>query len=256
VSSGLIAASGVLFVVWVLVERRVAEPMVDLGMLSRPKMAATNVVAALVGFSMFSTFISLPAFVEIPAGLPEAIADRVGYGFGASPIETGLFFIPSSLAMIVAGPFAGSLGTRLGPTIPLRIGLTTAGTGLLLFALFHSHPWHVFAWMAFLGIGIAFAFASIGKLAVDNARAEETGVATGINTIMRTIGAALGAQVAATVISANTLAGTAIPTEAAFTAAFAMGAVGTATALVPTIVLTRARPDPGTVGEAGLEPAR
>jgi len=252
----LIATSAVLFVAWVLIERRVSEPMVDLEMLSRPKMAATNVVAALVGFSMFSTFISLPAFVEIPAGLPEAIADRVGYGFGASPIETGLFFIPSSLAMIVAGPFAGSLGTRLGPTIPLRIGLVSAGTGLLLFALFHSQPWHVFAWMALLGVGIAFAFASIGKLAVDNARREETGVATGINTIMRTIGAALGAQVAATIISANTLGGTSIPAEAGFTAAFAMGAIGTSLALVPTLVLTRAQTHAGTVGEAGLEPAR
>jgi MFS family permease len=209
----------------------VPEPMVDLVMLSRPKMAATNAIAMLVGFSMFSTFISLPNFVQVP--------ERVGFGFGASLLETGLYFLPSSLAMMVLGPFAGALGDRLGAVVPLRIGLGSAATGLVLFALVHSEPWQVLAWVTLLGVGIAFAFASIGKLAVDNARPSETGVATGINTIMRTIGAALGAQIAATIISANTLAGSGLPAEAGFTAAFALGAIGATVALGPTLVLTR-----------------
>ena len=98
--------------------------------------------------------------------------------------------------------------------------------------------------------GHRLRLASIGKLAVDNARAHETGVATGINTIMRTVGAALGAQVAATIISANTLAGTAVPAEAGFTTEFAMGAVGTALALVLT------RSPASALGEPELEPAR
>ena len=150
----------------------------------------------------------------MPAGLGDALAERVDYGFGASVIESGLFFLPSSLAMMLLGPFAGSLGSRLGPVVPLRIGIVSAGSGVALFALFHAEPWNVYASMALLGIGLAFAFASIGRLAVDNARPEETGVATGINTIMRTSGAAVGAQVAATIISASTLAGTSIPAEA------------------------------------------
>ena len=228
---GLLAAAAVLLAAWVAIERRVPEPMVDLVMLSRPKMAATNAIAMLVGFSMFSTFISLPNFVQVP--------ERVGFGFGASLVETGLYFLPSSLAMMVLGPFAGALGDRLGAVVPLRIGLGSAATGLVLFALVHSEPWQVLAWVTLLGVGIAFAFASIGKLAVDNARPSETGVATGINTIMRTIGAALGAQIAATIISAKTLAGSGLPAEAGFTAAFAMGAIGATVALGPTLVLTR-----------------
>jgi len=254
---GLLVASGALFAVWVGIERRVPEPMVDLAMLSRPKMAATNVITLLIGFSMFSTFISLPAFVQMPAGLPDALADRVDYGFGASVIESGLFFLPSSLAMMLLGPFAGSLGSRLGPVIPLRIGIVSAGSGVALFALFHDEPWNVYACMALLGIGLAFSFAAIGKLAVDNARPEETGVATGINTIMRTIGAAVGAQLAATIISASMLTGTRIPAEGGFTAAFAMGAVGALVALVTTLVLTRGerRGRPSAVAEPELEPA-
>jgi EmrB/QacA subfamily drug resistance transporter len=232
---GLLAAAAVALAVWVAIERRVPEPMVDLEMLSRPKMAATNTITVLLGFSMFSTFIALPNFVQVP---PQA-----GYGFAASAIESGLFFLPSSLAMIVAGPLAGSLSSRVGAAIPLRIGLVSGAAGLLLFSLVHSQPWHVYAWMAVMGVGIAFSFASLGKLAVDNARPQETGVASGINTIMRTIGAALGAQIAATIISAHVVAGQGIPAESGFTVAFAMGAIGLAVALVPTIVLTRPEPE-------------
>jgi MFS family permease len=104
---GLLAASALFFALWAVIERRVREPMVDLGMLARPKMAATNAITFLVGFAMFSAFISLPNFVQMPAGLPAGIAERAGYGFGASPIESGLFFVPSSLAMIFAGPDRG-----------------------------------------------------------------------------------------------------------------------------------------------------
>ncbi|MEJ7657705.1 MAG: MFS transporter [Thermoleophilaceae bacterium] len=252
---GLLAASALFFTLWAVIERRVREPMVDLGMLARPKMAATNAITFLVGFAMFSAFISLPNFVQMPAGLPAGIAERAGYGFGASPIESGLFFVPSSLAMIFAGPIAGSLGSRLGAAVPLRIGLLAAGSGLGLFVLAHDEPWHIYTSMALLGVGIGFSLAAVGKLAVDNARSRETGVASAINTIMRTAGAALGAQVAATIISANVIPGTAVPDETGFTVAFTIGTITVLAALVPTFVLTRGARRGRGVGDAELEVA-
>ena len=252
---GLLAASALFFALWAVIERRVREPMVDLGMLARPKMAATNAITFLVGFAMFSAFISLPNFVQVPAGLPAGIAERAGYGFGASPIESGLFFVPSSLAMIFAGPIAGSLGSRLGAAVPLRIGLLAAGSGLGLFVLAHDEPWHIYTSMALLGVGIGFSLAAVGKLAVDNARSRETGVASAINTIMRTAGAALGAQVAATIISANLIPGTAVPAETGFTVAFTIGTITVLAALVPTFVLTRGARRGRGVGDAELEVA-
>ena len=101
------------------------EPLVDLKTFARREMAATNVTTLIMGFSMFSTFILLPNFVQVPLGLPDEIADQLNYGFGASPVEVGLFFIPSSIAMIIAGPLAGVLGQRYGRILPLRIGLAS-----------------------------------------------------------------------------------------------------------------------------------
>ena len=90
---------------------------------ARREMAATNLTTLIMGFSMFSTFILLPNFVQNPLGLPPEIAAQLDYGFGASPVEAGLFFVPSSVAMMIAGPLAGALGQRYGRVLPLRIGL-------------------------------------------------------------------------------------------------------------------------------------
>ena len=97
-----------------------------------------------MGFSMFSTFILLPNFVQIPAGLPEEIAADLDYGFGATPVEVGLFFVPSSIAMIVAGPLAGVLGQRVGRIIPLRIGLASLVLAMTMLATFHDQSWTIY----------------------------------------------------------------------------------------------------------------
>jgi EmrB/QacA subfamily drug resistance transporter len=245
----LLGFAALMFWSWVTVERSVPEPMVDLRTFARREMAATNTTTFVMGFSMFSTFILLPNFVQVPLGLPPEIASRLSYGFGASPIEVGLFFVPSSIAMMVTGPLAGALGTRYGNVLTLRVGIGFLVLALVLLATLHHEPWTIYAWMVFMGIGLAFAFASLGSLVIEYSRPGETGVVSGMNTIMRTIGAALGSQVAAAVISAHTLAGTEIPVERGFTIAFTIGAVGALVALLPTFLLTR-RPAPRPVPEA------
>jgi EmrB/QacA subfamily drug resistance transporter len=245
----LLASSAVLFTVWTSIERSVPEPMVDLRTFARREMAATNVTTFVMGFSMFSTFILLPNFVQVPLGLPPDVADQLDYGFGASPVEVGLFFVPSSVAMMIAGPFAGALGTRVGNHVTLRIGISFLVLSLVLLATLHDAPWTIYAWMVFMGVGLAFSFASLGSLVIEYSPPGETGVASGMNTIMRTIGAALGSQVAAAIISAHTLAGTEIPLEEGFTLAFTISAAGALVALAPTFLLGR-RPAPQPVPEA------
>jgi EmrB/QacA subfamily drug resistance transporter len=239
---GLLAASAVMFVNWVRIEQRVPEPLVDLKTFARREMAATNVTTLIMGFSMFSTFILLPNFVQVPLGLPADVADRLDYGFGASPVEVGLFFVPSSVAMMVAGPAAGIIGQRHGRILPLRLGLASLILSVTLLATVHDEPWNIYAWMVFMGIGLAFCFASLGTLVIDYSRPGETGVVSGMNTIMRTIGASLGAQVSAAIISANTLPGTEIPLERGFTIAFTLSAVGALLAFLPTLLLSRRGP--------------
>src|SRR4051812_2525922 len=199
---------GALLRAWVAIERRVAEPLVDLAVLTRRGMAATNAVTLLLGFSLTAFFVLVPGFLQA------APAER-GYGFGASPTEAGLMLLPFSVAMIVGGPGGGALGTRHGRAVPLRVGVALGAGALALLAGLHSASWMVTAWLPVMGGGTAFALAAIGALVIGHSRPEETGVTGAMNSIMRTAGAAGGAQLAAAILSARTPGGAGLPLEAA-----------------------------------------
>jgi EmrB/QacA subfamily drug resistance transporter len=219
---GLFLVAVVLVFIWAMYERRVAEPLVDIDLLRLRGVWTTNLTAFLIGFGMFGSFILVPQLVQTP--------EASGYGFGADVTAAGLFMLPSTVVMLVAGPVAGVLAGRVGSKVPLLLGTAFASISFILLAVAHSEAWQIVLAVAFLGLGIGLSFASMANLIVDAVPQHQTGEATGMNTIMRTVGGAFGAQIAATIISNHLEPGTSFPTEAGFTTAFVMGAVSVAVA--------------------------
>jgi EmrB/QacA subfamily drug resistance transporter len=215
---GLFAVAVVALWGWVLVERHVAEPMIDLRMFVRRPVLLTNIAAVLTGFSMFGTFVLLPNFIEAD----ERIA---GYGFGASATTTGLYLLPNALTGLFGGTLAGLIGRRHGSKVAFAVGLVVGAIGIFVLVPWHAEPWQIVVAMLFQGLGIPMAFAAQAKLIVDGVRPTETGVAGGINTVMRTVGGVIGGQVGAAILTAYTIRGTTIPAESAFTLAFVAATV-------------------------------
>jgi MFS family permease len=185
-------------------------------MMRRRPVLTTNLTGLLIGFGMFGSFIIIPQLVQLPTS--------TGFGFGASVTEAGLFLLPSTAAMLFAGPIAGLLGNRLGSNVPLVAGTLFCAASFAFLAVEHEHRWAIYLASALMGLGIGFAFASMANLIVEATEQRETGVATGMNTIMRTIGGSLGAQISATILAAHMKGGH--PTSTAFTIAFSVSAVG------------------------------
>jgi EmrB/QacA subfamily drug resistance transporter len=228
---GMFALTVVLLVLWVRNERRAAEPLVDMRMMAQRGVWTVNLAAILVGAGMYSSFILIPQFVEMPSD--------AGYGFGSSVTGAGLFMLPSTLAMLVSGPIAGRLSSRFGSRLPMLLGAAILTVAFLMLAFVHSSPLDIYVAAVLVGLGVGLAFASLANLIVEVVPPEQTGVATGMNTVMRTIGGAIGSTVTAAVIAA-TVVGDAEPTESGFTLAFAIGAAAAALALVTTFAVPRA----------------
>ena len=151
----------------------------------------------------------------------------------------GLWILPTSLSLLIAGPVGGLMGRRFGERVPLVTGMLLVALGSAGIATWHAEPWQPAIAFIFCGVGIGFAFAVMPKLIVDNVRPSETGVATGMNTVVRTVGGVIGAQVGAVLLAANVAPGTSVPTEAGFVNAFWVGAAG---ALVAAVAALWARP--------------
>jgi EmrB/QacA subfamily drug resistance transporter len=214
---GLLVLSGALFALWGLVESRSTSPMVDLSMLAHRPVLLTNVATLVSGFALFSCFVLLPAFVETDPS--------DGYGFGASATQAGLYLLPSSVAMLFAGPLAGTIGRRIGSKWPLAGGMLVVSFAAVLFVTAHDEPSTVLVASGLLGLGVGAAFAAMAALIADNVDALEMGVAAGMNTVVRMIGAVVGGQVAAALLTAQTIGDTSVPAESAFTTTFALSTV-------------------------------
>jgi len=239
---GALALTAVLaLLAWGLVELRVPEPMVDMRMLARRPVLLTNLTALITGFALFGSFVLIPNFVETPRGLSESVARMVGYGFGATSTQAGLYLLPGALAGFLSGPAAGVLGRRYGSKWPLALGMLLTGTGIALLAIMHDRPWHIVLGMLVLGSGAPFAFAAMAKIIVDSVRPVETGVATGVNTVMRTIGGVIGGQLGAAILTADTIGGTSVPAESAFATAFWMSAAAAFAGAILAVFITSSR---------------
>jgi EmrB/QacA subfamily drug resistance transporter len=205
---GLFALTAVLVVVWVQTEKHIESPLVDMRMMQLPAVWTTNLTALLLGFGMYSSFVLIPEFVELPkAG---------GVGFGSSVTEAGIFLLPATLGMLAVGPLSGKLAQSLGAKVPLVTGCALTALSYTLLAVAHRNGWQIYLATAFMGAGIGFAFGAMANLIVAAVKAEETGVATGMNTIVRTIGGSLGSQISASVVASAT--------NTAYTTAFAISA--------------------------------
>lgn len=227
---GLALTSAGLFVVWALVEARVAEPMVDMRMLAHRPVLLTNVTTLISGFALFSCFVLIPAFVEAPPGR--------GYGFGATATEAGLYLLPSSVAMLFSGPLAGLAGRSFGFRWPLAVGMALVAIAAAMLSLTHDESWQIVVASAVLGVGVGAAFAAMVALVAENVDSREMGVATGMNTVVRMVGSVVGGQVGAALLTAQTIGTSSAPAESAFVWAFGLAAVAAVAAAAIALSIT------------------
>jgi EmrB/QacA subfamily drug resistance transporter len=208
----LLGAGFVICTLWIAVEVRSREPLVDMTMMRIRGVWTTNLAAFLLGAGMYASFIVIPQFAQLPK--------RTGFGFGASVVVSSLYLLPCALVMGLLGTVAGRVARRYGSKHALVVGTAVAAVSFGWLAVAHRHPYDMLISATLLGIGIGLAFAALGNLIVQAVPSNQTGVASGMNTVMRTLGGALGGQISATFIVDHTAHG--LPTVTGFTDTFVM----------------------------------
>jgi MFS family permease len=219
---GLFVASAVLFAVWVAVERRTAEPLVDVGLLTHRGTIGASVASMLLGFAMFGGFSLAPQFVQAPTA--------TGYGFGASVLQAGLYLLPASLVMMVVLMASGGLIRRFSAPYVVAVGAALTAASELWLVLSHAHVTDVLSSMTLLGLGIGLAYSALATMAIEHVDPARTGVASGVNSLVRMLGASVSGAVAAAVLAAHVPAGGALPSVTGYEVGFGITAIGAAVA--------------------------
>jgi MFS family permease len=225
---GCLVLAMVGFVAWVMIESRVRVPLIDMKLMRRRSVWTANLVAFLVGTSMYTNGVVVTQFAQSPGD--------GGFGFGLTAGQAGLLMLPSTCVMMLAGFLAARLGARWGTRTVILTGCLLSGGGLMLLAL----PWSAVAFYTALtvtGSGTAFALACLATTILASVPANQTGVATGMNANIRTIGGAVGTAVLSTILAAYATPFGGIE-HAGYVAGFlavggAMAAAGLAGLLIP-----------------------
>ena len=177
---GLFAGSVALLIAFILIEARVAQPMLDLSLFRRPSTSGVFLGQLAIAASFFSVWTYLIFYIQ----------NDLGY----SALETGLILLPLSLSALVGAVVAG----RLSNHVPLRVllagALAIAGVGMLLLGgLDVDSDWEALligGMVAELGTGATNPF--IGAITLGSAPRARSGMAAGLNATARYIGIAIG----------------------------------------------------------------
>jgi EmrB/QacA subfamily drug resistance transporter len=228
---GLLAGAAAIAGLWVHVEKRAAAPLVDMRMMRLPGVWTNNLVALLMGVSMYALFAFVPQFVQTPRS--------TGYGFDASVTQSGLILLPLTVMMFLSGMVSGRLAGRIGGRGVIMSGLLVSLLAVAVLVFAHDEKWELSVATGLLGGGFGLAFAAMSSLIVGAVPPDQTGVASGMNANIRTVGGSIGAALMTSVVTAD-LAPTGLPRESGYTHGFIM--LGGALLLAIPAVLMMPRP--------------
>ncbi|MCU1525253.1 MAG: transporter [Microbacteriaceae bacterium] len=237
---GLFALAVILIALWVFVEYRSSNPVIDMRMMRLPGVWTVNLVALLFGAGMFSTYAFLPQFTQTPAS--------TGYGFGASVTGSGLLMLPMLVTMAITGFLSGPIAPFLSFKAQLALGSAVVAISGVLFVLFHAAPWEIAVTSGLFGLGLGIAYSAMSSLIVQAVPANQTGAASGMSVNVRTIGGAIGTAVMSTIVTSKVDA-TGLPLESGYTdgfivlASFAIAAA-VVSVLVPSVRRARTVHEP------------
>ena len=243
------AVSLALLAAFLVRQARVENPLVPLRIFRSRSVSVANVVQVLSIAGMFGLFFLGALYLQ-----------RV---LGYDPIEVGLAFLPTTLAMgVMSVRYSAPLAARFGPRRVILAGMTLILAGLALFApvpVDGSFALNVLPSMLLMGVGAGAAFPAIVTLAMSAATPRDAGLASGLVNTTAQVGGALGLAVLATLAAdrSDTLLAGGTGTAEALTQGYRLALI-VAVALVAAaiaVVLGVLRRDPEPVAPRHGEPA-
>jgi MFS family permease len=197
-----VAGAAIFFVSFLFSQRRIKDPILNLGIFSNRNVAAANGVNLLVGFCIMVALVSVPLFINV-AGAADDIRKAA--------LVTGYLLCAFTVPMALAAVPGGWLSSRFGYRWSVVMGLIVAIAGFLLmsawtvemagqavafFDSFLDGPEQAVvrgtafmaAGLALAGVGIGLTIAPIGTAVINGVREQERGTASSLVIILRLVG--------------------------------------------------------------------
>jgi EmrB/QacA subfamily drug resistance transporter len=187
---GLLVLAAVGIVSFLVIELRSAAPMVDFSFFRSRSFLGSNLVAFIVSFAMLAQFFFLALYMQ----------NVLHY----SPLQTGVRFLPATVVIIVMGPLAGRLTDRVGPRIPMTLGMAVVASALFIQSRVTVHSGYGLLLPGFvlMGLGMGLTMSPMSTAAMNAVDRTKAGVASGVLSMSRMVGGTFGVAVTGALVTA------------------------------------------------------
>ena len=190
-SSGLLVASVVLFVLLIWAERRAVDPILPLA-LFRDRLFSVSILHGIfAGWAMFGSINYVPLFVQAV--------------LGTSATQAGITLTPMSLSWTVASIFGSQLLLKMSYRTLALVGMLLLTLGTLMMALITSSTSQILImiYLGVMGVGMGLSIPAFLIAVQSKVRKQELGVATSTIQFSRSIGGTLGVSVLGVILSSQ-----------------------------------------------------
>jgi EmrB/QacA subfamily drug resistance transporter len=193
---GLVSGAIMTLSFFVILEGRIARPMLDLSLFRSSIFSASAASAVLNFMCVFGLLFLMPFFLI--------------EGQGLSPDKAGLLLSIQSLVMMIMTPVSGTLSDRYGSRGIASLGMACVGMGIFFLSRLGpnaSSTQQVGFGLAVTGLGVGLFVAPNNNALMGVAPPERQGVAAGVVATGRNLGATFGVAMVGAVFSARLLGG-------------------------------------------------
>jgi EmrB/QacA subfamily drug resistance transporter len=187
---GSIAGGIAVLAAFVLYERGLEFPSLDVRLFRNPRFSAAVGSVGLVFFAAMGSFFFMAFYLQLVRGY--------------SPLKTGLLFIPFAAAQLIFAPRSAAMVKRFGPKVVCTFGMLMVALSLGAFAFIDaSTP----IWVALViffgqGLGMANVMPPATESIMSSLPREKAGVGSAVSNTIRQVGGALGVAVLGSILSA------------------------------------------------------
>jgi EmrB/QacA subfamily drug resistance transporter len=185
----LFASSVVFFTIFVNIEVRAKQPVLDIRHFRNRPFAAANISALISFMAMYSVILLMPFLLQ----------DQLNY----LPQDVGLVFMAVPLAMSVVSPLSGWLSDRTNSHVLSSIGICIATLSILSLGYLNDNSsfMDVALRLSLLGLGMGLFQPPNNSIIMGSLPKEQLGIAAGIMGTMRNMGMVIGVAISGAVFS-------------------------------------------------------
>ena len=186
---GSLVASVALLGAFLWWERRVDEPMLDLGFFRSARFSVGTAAVSVAFFALLGAIFALTQYLQFVGGY--------------SAIEAGAIMSPVALGLMMGAGSSSKAVERLGVSRVVAAGLSGLALVLALTVLWEpdTNAWVLAAWFFGLALAMGWVMAPATEAVVGAVPAAKSGVASATNTVARMVSGALGVAVIGSLVS-------------------------------------------------------